>query len=130
MDPQPSAVCSRLYTGAWAGPLRLSCEADSSLQGDGDFQAVQPTPRSVEGTTADLSPSLSLSQILWAPQSALCCGQAVTSRAGECFPVQWPTHRDPEGQAHSPGVDLPSACPVSGPLLHPSTLPGKTVISD
>ncbi|KAF5922526.1 hypothetical protein HPG69_008286 [Diceros bicornis minor] len=38
--------------------------------------------------------------------------------------------RDPEGQDHSPGIDLPSACPVACPLIPPVTLRGKTLISD
>ena len=49
---------------------------------------------------------------------------------GESSRVLLLTHRDPEGRNHSPGVDLPSACPVSCPLIPPFTLRGKTPILD
>lgn len=50
------------------------------------------------------------------------------SLVGESSPVPSLTHRDPEGQDHSPGIDLTSACPISCPLIPPFKLQGKTSI--
>lgn len=50
------------------------------------------------------------------------------SLAGESSPVPSLIHRDPEGQDHSPGIDLPSVYPISCPLIPPIKLQGKTSV--